>query len=101
MKNTPLVSSKKRIPKGLVPLLVIGFLLAVGTLIALRLYKNTAESDAFGWLSITPVAPGASVGLLACLLVILIADALWVIYFILWLVRKKMHLDEPTKTLRL
>ncbi len=96
-KSAP--NSRNKILPGLLLQLGIGVFLASVTYMTLRTVKSTAESVEFGWLTITPAGPSASLGLTMLLLIVLIADALWLIYFILWIIRKKLHLDNSKSDL--
>ena len=80
---------------------MIGLILACLTYAALKVFKSTAESEMFGWLSISGAGVGSSVGLMGLLAFVLGADILWFIFFLLWLLKKKMHLKNPDNTLRL
>lgn len=90
--------------KVLIPLaiqLIVGLGLAYLTYAALNVFKGTAESEIFGWLSISGAGVGSSVALIGLLAFVLGADILWLIFFLLWLLKKKMHLDNPDNTLHL
>lgn len=84
---------------GLIIHLCIGLTLVFLTIAALGFFKGTAESEMFGWLSIT--GAGASVALMGLLAIVIGADVLWFIFFLLWVLKKKMHLKDIDKTLRL
>jgi hypothetical protein len=81
--------------------IIVGVLLAFFTYEILGLFSDVGNSDLFGWLSLSGADVGASAGLMMLLAVVLGADILWVIFFILWLLKKKLHLENPDNTLRL
>jgi hypothetical protein len=64
------------------------------TMECLHVLRSASHSDLFGWLDLTLVGPVASVALMLTLLLLLTADALWVLFFILWLLKKRLHIDD-------
>jgi len=82
-------------------IIAAGIFLALFTYQAVGLFRDAGNSDLLGWLSLSGAGVGASTGLMLLLAAVLGADLLWAIFFILWLVKKKMHLENPDNTLRL
>jgi hypothetical protein len=93
--------SRRKFRTQLIAQLAVGITLALLTYGALRLIKGTAESELFGWLSLSGAGVGISAGLLGFLTLMIGIDIFWAIFFVLWLLKKKMHLESSDKTLRL
>ena len=97
--------SKRQSSKKFFFLLVVQVLVGVGlacfTYAVLGVFKDTAESEAFGWLSISGAGVGSSVVLMGLLAFAIGADIFWFIFFLLWLLKQKMHLKSPDNTLHL
>lgn len=81
--------------------IVVGIILTLLTFEVLAFIKGTAQDELFGWLALSSLGVGSSVSLMGLLIFVLGADILWAIFFILWILKKKMHLKGPDNTLRL
>lgn len=81
--------------------LVVGAFLTVATIGVIRLLQDTANDTLFGWLGLSGFGAGAGAGALGLLVIILTADCLWLLFFVLWQLRRKMHLEKSDRTLRL
>ncbi len=91
----------KHFQTALILQVVVGVFLAATTIGAVGLLKNTANNELFGWLGLSSFGIGVGAGALGLLVIALTADFLWLLFFILWILRRKMHLEKTNKTLRL
>jgi hypothetical protein len=78
-----------------------GVSLLIVTIGAVSLLQNTADSALFGWLSLSALSVGTGIGALGLLIATLTADFLWLLSFILWILRRKLHVEKTDRTLRL
>lgn len=74
--------------------LVIGLFLLTTTLGMLNLLHDTAHNQIFGWLSLSGIGVGMSAGLMFLVVIIFGADIFWVLFLVIWLVRKKLHIES-------
>ena len=81
--------------------LVVGFVLAVFTYELVRGLNGSGSREVFGWLTLTGVGVGLTWGVMIVLTIVLCADAMWLLTFILWLIRKKFHIKAKDNTLYL
>jgi hypothetical protein len=94
--------AQKKFQAMLVVQIVIGIVLAITTWQVLGLIRGASENQMLGWLALSGAGVGAGVGLFGLLVVMIGIDLFWAIFFILWLVRKKLHLENGSdRTLRL
>ena len=94
-------SSSASFRTGLIIQGVIGVVLAVLTMGVMGLVRDAAHNQMLGWLNLSGAGAEVGVGLMGLLLFILGVDILWVLFFILWLLKKKLRLKGPDNTLRL
>ena len=81
--------------------LVIGLFLTVTTIGVLGVVHDAGNNEVLQWLSLSSVGVGGGVGIFALLLVMFGVDALWIIYLVLWLLKRKLHIRRDDNTLRL
>ncbi len=82
-------------------LLLLGLGLASTTFDIIREVRGFGHSEILGWLSLSGSGVGLSLGILLPLIFILSIDAFWLIYFIIWLIKKKFHIESKDNTLNL
>jgi hypothetical protein len=95
------ITSQQKFRAALTIQIVVGIFLAIVTYETVLLLTGTANNELFGWLSLSGLGVGMSFGLLALLAFVIGADIFWIIFFVLWLLRKKMHIKSSDKALRL
>jgi hypothetical protein len=81
--------------------LLVGVVLAFLTGDTLRFMHAASRSELFGWLSFSASGSAISFGLIAWLLLVFLADFLWVIFFSLWLLKHALHIEDNDNTLYL
>lgn len=91
----------KRFYLTLLANLVFAALLAFLTIQSLALASGTSRNDMFGWLSLTPIGPASSLALVLLIVTSFALDFLWALFFIIWLIKKKLHIKDKDNTLYL
>lgn len=93
--------SKRRFQRQLALFILVGLVLAFLTYGILGLFKDAGKNDVLGWLTLSGVGVGVSASMMITLAAVLGADILWLLFFVLWLLKRKLHLESPDNTLRL
>lgn len=93
--------AKQKFQVQLVLFIFVGLVLAFFTYEVLGLFRDAGKNDLLGWLTLSGAGVSVSAGMMAMLAAVLGADILWLLFFVLWLLKRKFHLENPDNTLRL
>ncbi len=81
--------------------LLIGLVLAGATYDLARELKGFGHSELLSALSLSGVGFGLSVGAMLVLILILSFDAIWLLYLVVWLIKKRFRITSDDNTLYL
>lgn len=82
-------------------LLAIGLLLASTTYDLIRELRSAGHSEVLGWLSLSEAGVGVSFAVMLLLVLLFCFNTLWLLIFIVWLIKKKFHIESKDNTLYL
>lgn len=82
-------------------LLVIGMFLASTTFDLIQELRHVGHSEVLGWLSLSGAGVGISFGAMLLLIFIFGIDASWLLFFVVWLIKKRSHIESKDNTLYL
>jgi ABC-type amino acid transport system permease subunit len=101
IKNNPAELTRKKFRAALLVQLLIGLFLAGLTIGVLDVVHDAGNSQLLGWLSLSDVGVVSGVSVFVLMLIVFGMDALWVVYMILWLLKRKLHIKNTDNTLHL
>ncbi len=81
--------------------LIMGLVLAGITFDLIRGLKDFGHSDILGALSLSGVGFGISLGATLILIIVMGFDAVWLLFFVVWVIKKKFHIKSDDNTLYL